>query len=178
MADIEKVTFQDAAEKLRDSIRSAFVEIIPEDQWKDMVRKELEKFFDPPTREDFYYKTKVPTGEASLFHKMVREEFEKECRRRIAEVVHLGFWRPDKGSLWAYKHFSARVETMVKEWLSENADKLVWMLVSEMIGGAASAIMSNVAAGYQTLKDYNHDPVDYNDYNDPRNPASPRYRGY
>jgi hypothetical protein len=36
---IERVTLEKAAEHLKDKIRTAFVELLPEEQWKEMVSK-------------------------------------------------------------------------------------------------------------------------------------------
>ena len=41
---IEKVTLESAAEQLKLKIRNAFVELLPDEQWKAMVTTELKRF--------------------------------------------------------------------------------------------------------------------------------------
>ena len=41
---LETVSLESAAEQLKDKIRSAFVDIIPPEQWKAMVENELKAF--------------------------------------------------------------------------------------------------------------------------------------
>lgn len=43
---IEKVTFDNASQMLREKIRMAFVDAIPDEQWDEMIRKELTEFFE------------------------------------------------------------------------------------------------------------------------------------
>jgi len=181
MANIERVTFESAAEKLREQIKTAFVELIPEDQWNDMVRKELDQFFhgrkDSPDYEWINGK-KCKVDYPSRFHVMVREAAEAECKERVKQVIHLGFWRPDKGSLWEYGHFATQVEKLVKAWLSDNAKMLVKVMIESMIGDAAENILSHVASKYARDKYPEDSPIDYNDPNDPRNPSGRCYRGW
>jgi len=157
--NIERVTFENAAEKLRDQIKTAFVELIPEDQWNDMVRKELETFFkERSVREHGSYGDWIKAP--SRFNELVKEIFDAEVKNRVAWVIKSGHWHPDKGSFWEWDHFESIVSYGVKKWLNDNAEMLTLATVKSLIGNAAQSMLSYVASQYKEdlegIDDANH----------------------
>jgi len=137
---LAKVTFEDAAERMRDQIRSAFVEMLTPDQWRDMVRKELESFFQPRDVREYgsygSWKTLPP-----LFNEVVADVFTKEVEKRAREIITDGHWRPEEGSFWCHGHFDCLVSSSIRAWLTDNAATLLDITLQRLIGKGAEDVL-------------------------------------
>lgn len=96
---IEAFNSNRAAELLRDKVRAAFVELIPEDEWKRMIKAESVAFFEKRTvkksRGGFYSNSFDEVEEPSEFSKVCREELRaffnaeenKDFRRMVKDEM-------------------------------------------------------------------------------------------
>lgn len=134
---IEKVTLENAADQLKAKIRMAFVELLPEEQWKAMVTAELKRFTeDKPAMRDGYGNWQ-PGG--SEFSKICRDVFTEHIKNEIRALVcspewH-GSWGPDG---------KQKISEAIKSWLTDNSQQLVQATVQAMIGQAAQQLVGIV----------------------------------
>lgn len=86
--------FQD---KVRDRIRAAFVELIPEDQWNALVQKEIDAFL--TTREErvsgYSYETRVVVRPSAL-RQAVWDVLAEEAKKRARVMLDSPEWQ----SMW------------------------------------------------------------------------------
>jgi hypothetical protein len=142
--DLATVSLDDAAEKLRDQIKSAFAELLTPEQWRALVRKELDRMFEPRVGWEDGRKVELPSEFASI----VRGLFTKEVERIAIGIIKTGDWHPESGSFWAWGQFQGRVSKHVEEWLTENASTLLAVTLHQLMGNTAQGILDNVRDQY------------------------------
>lgn len=131
--DLAKIDLQDAAQQIRDKIRSAFVELITPEQWSAMIATELKSFTtDRPSQ----------YGQPSLspFKEVIRDELSKHLRAKVKEVLE----SPEWGSAWDMNTQKYGPSEMVKQWLIENRDAVLTSTIQTMFGQALQDFIANV----------------------------------
>ncbi len=132
---IEKVTLENAAEQLKAKIRMAFVELIPDEQWKEMVTSELKKFLQVQS---------IPPASSWGDTKFVPSEFTKICdqvfREYIRTEIQTMLGSPEWRETWTHngRHM---LSDAIKSWCTENSQKLIESTVQARAGQAAQALI-------------------------------------
>lgn len=80
---VEKFDPSTLMEGVRDRIKATFISMIPDLQWEQMVKKEVDAFFQEVKREEDYNN---PTW-YSQFQVVVWEEMTKHARKHIKEAI-------------------------------------------------------------------------------------------
>lgn len=136
--EIQKLDLADAAEKLRDQIKTAFVAMIPPEQWQGMVKAELDKFCKPHMQTNSYGPdTRVPSG----LERVVQEEAENKIREIVQTQLQTEAWHT-----WGVDEAGNNeiVSDVIKSWLTENSDQLMAAVLKAMMGNAAQQVLENL----------------------------------
>jgi len=135
---IEKVTLENAAEQLKSKIRLAFVELIPDEQWKEVVTSELKRF----TRLQ-----EIPPTWSGGEVKLVPSEFTKVCDQVFTEFVRSEIKATLNSPEWQEKWVGGgrpMISDALKNWCTDNASKLIEHTVQALAGQAAQAVLQNL----------------------------------
>lgn len=133
---IEKVTLENAAEQLKTKIRHAFVELLPDEQWKSMVEVELRAFTQPGTSTDQWGHRREPPP--SAFSKICNDVFSDYIKEEIKKVLG----SPDLQSKWDPNH--TQLSVAIKSWLTENSASLIQSTVQALAGQVAQSIVNTI----------------------------------
>lgn len=135
---IQKLTLENAAEQLKLKIRSAFVELLPEEQWKQMVEAELKRFTQP-TREQRYnggpFEEK-PSG----FEALCREAFTEYLKTEIKTLLQSPEWREKWGS-----STRPQISDAIQTWLTAHSAELIQSTVQTLAGQVAQQLITSMA---------------------------------
>ncbi len=127
----------DAAEKLRDQIRSAFVELLTPEQWHAMVRAELDKFTKPSTTRDNYGSRTVEVP--SVLHTLCVDVFKTHVKAELNAL--LSNTDNNVGGVYTGDGYRNLLSKIVKDWLTENAAQLVVTTIQALAGEAAQRLI-------------------------------------
>jgi len=131
---IEKVTLENAAEQLKSKIRTAFVELLPEEQWKEMVSTELKRFMAQSMKSDGYNRSiEMP----SAFSQICSEVFTEYLKVQIKNLLASTEW----GVNWNGK---PQISEAISAWLTANSKALIESTVQAMAGSAAQQLIQNM----------------------------------
>ncbi len=131
---IEKVTLESAAEQLKLKIRNAFVELLPDEQWKAMVTAELKAFTEPGGNIDQWGHRREPPP--SEFSRICKEVFAEHIKSYIKALLSSPEWQGKYG----FK--GEEVSDAIKAWLTDNSAALIQSTVQAMAQQAASSLIS------------------------------------
>lgn len=106
---------------VKDRIKSTFVSLIPEEQWEEMVKKEVDKFF----RE--YEIRGDGRRYVSDFSSLVVSLLKEECERRMKE--YLG--SPEFQTIWT-DNGQKTINHAIKEMIIENSGLILCNMYQEM----------------------------------------------
>lgn len=138
MPDIEKVTLENAAQQLKSKIRMAFVEMIPDEQWKEMVTAELKRFM---------HMQEIPPSWSGGEVKLVPSDFTRVCSEVFTEFVRgeikATLSSPEWRESWSGSG-RPQISEALKSWCTENAPKLIEHTVQALAGSAAQAVLQNM----------------------------------
>lgn len=135
MTEIARVSLESAAEQLRDKIRSAFVELLPPEQFQQMVKAELTAFMDNNTNShDARYNTRVSTFR-SVCYDVFREHVTKDLKTLLASAEWQEQWKGGGGP---------NLSDAIKAWLTENAQQIVAATIQELAGRAAQTLVQRI----------------------------------
>lgn len=127
---IQVPNLQDAANKLKDQIRSGFIELLTPEQWSAMITAELEAFLKP--RRGEYGRDERPSVFRETCEKVFRELVEAQLKETFQGEPFKASW-------------DARVGGVVKEWLTENQSQLIQSTILELAGLSAQSVLSAMA---------------------------------
>lgn len=118
---IKTVSMDDAAEKLREKIKLGFAELIPDEQWNEMIKAEFKKFLEPRTVRTQYGPDRIePSGFSSIcqdvLQKIVRERLEAETN--------------------TWKSWDATLSATVHEWMEKNGATIAQEFLKNLLSGA------------------------------------------
>lgn len=132
MPDITPFNPVSYAEKLRDKIKSALVDIVPDEQWADLIKKEVEAFFAKKnvTRN---YNNQISDSE-SEFSAIARQVLGEEAKKHIRAELETPGWADvwDNGRL-------AGSESL-RKLLMENAP----LIIASAFDGTFQAVLQQV----------------------------------
>ncbi len=120
-------------DSVRDRIKAEFVGLIPEDAWKEMVKAEVDKFFEMQHDNGYGNRTALP----SAFRRVVWEELGTATKAKMKEFLAseewTGKWDPQgNGNLLA----SEAVRKLVAEKSGE--------ILANVLGGAIQGVIQNM----------------------------------
>lgn len=121
------------AEKVKDKIQAAVIELIPDEQWTAMIENEIERFTKP-------YREYGKDHPAPL-EKMIRDEIHKQLQARLKEALENEL-RPVWDSTDSV--FEHKLPAMVKEAVKENSGELMQALMNETMCRALQAMQQQM----------------------------------
>jgi hypothetical protein len=126
-------TTVDYAAKIRDRIKAALVDIIPDDQWTMMIKAEVDRFLTSSTRDRSYgYAERVPSGLEEIVNQVLREEVTQRLKAMFATPEWAGQWDGTKGEF--------KVSERVSELIRKNAPDII----EAWLGEAVQQILRNM----------------------------------
>ena len=130
--EVQKFDPSTLMQGVKDRIKSEFVALIPDEQWKQMIEKEANDFF--KEKELGYSNSRTY---ASDFGILVRDELKKEAQKRLADYLQ----SPEFNTMYG-AHGVPIAAQKVKELIIENSG----LLLQNMFGGMFSMMLSDFAA--------------------------------
>ena len=125
--EIKTFDATEALKSVKERIKDSFVSLIPEAQWNEMVKKEVDK------QEERY----INTNYSSNFTKDVHSVLQEEVKERIKEYLAANF-----SDIW-YDNGIPICNSKVEEMITKNAGKIL----TDLIGGTIQMAIQN--AGYR-----------------------------
>ncbi len=122
--------FSDVASKLRERIKSAFVDLIPEERWDAMLKAEVEKFMTgTPASSDRYHNVipAKPSEFSKISQEILGELVRAEAKQRFESVAPLVF------------------ETAVEEWIEANYERVLRDFFAELFKSCVSQFTSRLS---------------------------------
>ncbi len=134
---IERVTLENAAEQLKSKIRSAFIELLPDEQWKEMVAAELKRFTQETEEFDRYQQRHVRAP--SAFSKICTEVFTEHIKAQIKNQLASAEWQGKWGAAG-----NQQISEAIGSWLTTNSKALVEATVQALAGQAAQNLVQGM----------------------------------
>lgn len=134
---IQTLDLTDAADQIRDKIKLAFVDAIPDEQWKAMIQGELKKFMESRITYGGY-RNETPTKSPPEFEVMAQAELKKHMAEQLADRIKGTDYIPDGHTF----------ETLIVKWMDDNHKKLMDEMLQNMLYSFMTAILrgaSNIA---------------------------------
>jgi len=129
--EVKKFDAADAMLSVKEKIKDAFVSLIPDEQWNEMVQKEIKSYFE--VKEERYDNRMY----ASDFTRTVHSELTSEVKVRVKTYLQENF-----NNVW-YDNGVPICNAKVEEMITKNAGKIL----SDMIGGSISMALNQ--AGFR-----------------------------
>lgn len=131
---IEPYNPQAIMQGVKDRIKATFVNLIPDEQWEEMVKKEVDDFFlATKTTEENSWGNKYQKH--STFGKMVEYELQAECKKRLMDYLA----SPDFEQKWENNGQVIMSET-VKNMVIENSGAIIANFFGNMLSTAFSSL--------------------------------------
>lgn len=115
----------DAMLSVKEKIKDSFVSLIPEEQWNETVKKEIERYFQEGQE---YHKVA-----ASNFTRDVHAVLNEEVTQRVKFYLQQNFH-----TVWSDNGIS-KYDAKVEEMITKNACKIL----ADMIGGLIQLTLNN-----------------------------------
>jgi len=137
--EIEKFDPSTLMQGIKDRIKATFVSLIPDDQWEQMVKTEIHKYFEKKGEAGYR------RNEATEFEIMVRHTLDEECRKRI--ITYLS--SPEFDVTWNNTGYPVCTETMKKMLIDNSGD-----ILANMMGGMFASMLQNFKQSLQNGNRY------------------------
>lgn len=111
-------------DKVKEKIKAAFVDLIPEDQWNSLVDATSKEFMN----------VELP--------KIVREELDKKLREEVVGLLQGKDWLEK----WNGSEYVA--SDMLGKIIRDSAPQMVEALFSKIVADAVNIVRNNLARGY------------------------------
>jgi hypothetical protein len=128
--EINQFDASQAMASVKERIKDAFVSLIPDEQWEQMVKKEVASYFDVKTEG-------YTRGQSSDFTQDVHRVLKEEVDKRVKEYLQSNFT-----TVWDQNGL-AKCNQKVEEIITKNAGKVL----ADMIGGSMQTMLYN--AGFR-----------------------------
>lgn len=129
--EIKKFDVNEAMKNVKDKIKDAFVTLIPDEQWNEMVKKEIDTYF---MKSEERYDNR---SYRSDFTRDVHSVLQAEVKEKVKQYLDENF-----NATW-YDNGVPVCNAKVEEMITKNAGKIL----SDMIGGTIQMAIQN--AGYR-----------------------------
>jgi hypothetical protein len=134
--DIKSFDPNDALKAVKERIKDSFVSLIPDDQWEDMIKKEITGYFaETPNNHQYGYNTQASS--TSSFRKDVHALVSEETKTRTKAYLTENFQQ-----VWD-SNGQPRCNLAVEDIITKNAGKIL----SDMIGNSIQIAIQS--AGYR-----------------------------
>jgi len=120
-------------QNVKDKIKDTFVGLIPDAEWEQMIKTEMNRFFNK--RE--YDNKDRPTD----FERVTKEEIEKILRGKITTYLKENY----ESTKWGDNGLI--VNDNIQKFITENADKILLSLIGGMIQSNVNNMISNMQNG-------------------------------
>lgn len=137
MSNLEKPQAFDpaaAVNAIRDKIRGAMLDIIPDEQWEALIKAEMHQFMNDRSIGNGYNERIEPAG----FKKIVRELLEEDAKLRVKAFLASPEWRGQ----WLNNDES--VSDAVKKYVMENAGEILNAWVGRAVQQVVSQMQHNI----------------------------------
>ena len=122
-----------AVEAIRNKIRRAILDVIPQDQWDAMIRAEMHAFMNDTTTRDQWGHTKHTEARIRV---IARELLEADARKRVNALLS----SPEWSAKWDTTG-DTEASDAVKAYLEENAGKIL----NKWVGTAIQQVVNQIA---------------------------------
>lgn len=106
---------------VKDRIKSTFVSLIPEEQWKEMIEKEVGKFF--REYELRQYDTRYVSDFSVLVNSLLKEEAEKRMKEYLGSPEFQTVWTDNGPRI---------ISQAIREMMIENSGLILCNMYQEM----------------------------------------------
>lgn len=131
MNKVPKFDMPEGLKSVKERIKDAFVSLIPDEQWNEMVKKEVDTYFQV---KDGGYNERVRASNFTLdIYTCLKEEVDTRVKKYLQENFN---------SVWDNNGVSI-CNAKVEEMITKNAGKIL----SDMIGNSIQMALNN--AGYR-----------------------------
>lgn len=134
---IKKFDVNDAADRLKGKIRDAFIELLTEEQFKDMVLTELKSFTQGGSKYEHHLGRHVQ--QPSEFSKLCRGVFEEYVKSELKKLLD----SPEYQTQWGNGD-RMQISDAVQGWLTKHRRELIETTVLTFAGNAAQHMLENL----------------------------------
>lgn len=141
---IQAFNFADAGQELKKKLRLAFAEMIPDEQWEQLLQAEFTKFTTVTHVKNTYsHGTTEHPSDLSVIAQDVLKEMANEALRQAFETAG----------------FAVKLEEKLNAHVAEHKEEILQEFVSKLIfGGIATAMQHTAKAGYaEVMKNFKYD---------------------
>ena len=140
MSDIEKASAFDpaaAVNAIRDKIRGQMLDVIPTEQWDNLIKAEMQAFMTDQPKKDYYGRTDgvTPAG----FKQIVRSILDDEAKKRVRELLGtpewLGQWSNDG---------KTEAGRAVRDYVTEMGPEILRVCMNEIIAQSVQAVLNDM----------------------------------
>lgn len=129
--EVTKFDATEALKSVKEKIKDSFVSLIPDEQWNEMVKKEVDTYFQ--VKDEGYGER----GRSSNFTREVHTCLQEEVRVRVKEYLQENF-----NNVWNENGVPV-CNAKIEEMITKNAGKIL----SDMIGGSIQIALNQ--AGFR-----------------------------
>lgn len=129
--EVKKFDVNEAMKNVKDRIKDAFVTLIPDEQWNEMVKKEIDTYFQK--NEERYDNRSYRSDFTRDVHSVLQQEVKERVKKYLTENFN---------SVWSANGTQICNEK-VEEMVTKNAGKIL----ADMIGATIQQTLLN--AGYR-----------------------------
>lgn len=133
---IEKFDPSKLMDGVKDRIKATFVSLIPDVQWEQMCKVEMDKFFQPIPKKDYY--GKVESYLPSEFETIVMNLMREQCTLFIKDLISKPEYSMEK--IW---DSSITGKSVQKIKLSDHLDAMIKEKMPEMLQSMVSSVMAD-----------------------------------
>lgn len=137
--NLAKIDLDQAAQQLVTKIRSTFVELLTEQQWKNMVETELKRFTETH-REPIYAGGRETREVPSEFSKICREVFTAHIKSEVQDVLKSAEWQ----EVWR-SNGQPEISECIKQWLTEHSQQIIQSTIQSLAGQAAQQLITSMS---------------------------------
>lgn len=114
------------ADQLRDKIRVDMAELMPPEVWRNLLKSEIEAFFEPRKITDYHGR---PTGktEPSVFRTVVESVIKDEAKKHLVDMLQ----QPEWAGFWEGHRHLAGIK--IRDLIREAAPDIVAALLGDAI---------------------------------------------
>lgn len=130
-AEIVKFDPGSYVEKLREKVKAALVDVVPDEQWDAMIKGEIDGFFKDKEVREYGSARTIPSAFKQVAERLIRDEAEKMVKDMLQAPEWQGYWVGQKMVA------GASVQAFLKEHSGE--------IIERWIGGAIQQVISTLA---------------------------------
>ena len=135
---VEKFDPSQLMEGVKSRIKSTFVSLIPDTQWEEMCKSEMDKFFKVQYKKDYNGRDtteRIP----SEFEKIVTDLMREKCKEYLKELLAKPEYKIE--SIWQFNNNTNIGGNKVT--LSEHLDSMIKEKMPDMMNAMLSSIMAD-----------------------------------